>query len=116
MLAAIFPWREGRMQREILAAEQALLFTGDEQHHHRTPRPLRQRREGARHGQELRTPGGIVLGAVVDLVAGLVRLADAEVIVVRAVNHHFVLELRIAARQHARHVGVRTRETGVIEA
>ena len=49
-------------------------------------------------------PDGVVLGAVVDLVAGLVRIADAEVIVVRGIDHHFVLELRIAARQHTRHV------------
>ena len=49
-------------------------------------------------------PDGVVLGAVVDLVAGRVGLADAEVIVVRGVDHHLVLELRIAARQQARDV------------
>ena len=68
----------------------------------RAPRPLGQRRHGARDGQHLRAARGIVLGAVVDLVAGLVRLADAEVIVVRGVDDHLVLELRIAARQQRR--------------
>ena len=46
-------------------------------------------------------PDGVVFGAVVDVVARRVGLADAEVVVVRGVDDDLVLELGIAARQQA---------------
>jgi hypothetical protein len=80
-------------------------------HEHRTPRTLGQRGHGARDREQLRAARRIVFRAVVDLVAGRVRLADAEVIVVRGVDDHFVLELRVAAGSTPATFAVRTRET-----
>src|SRR6185436_12722710 len=100
-IGGYLPGRKGRVQRVVLAAQQSLLLARDEQYEDGATRPLGQRGKGARDGQQLRTAGGIVLGAVVDLVPGLVWLTDAEVIVVRGIDHHFVFQLRIAAGQQA---------------
>src|SRR6185503_3639072 len=72
----------GRVLGEVLRAQQSLLLGGDEADHHRAPRRLGQRLEGARDGEDLGAAGGVVAGAVVDGVAGGVRVADAEVVVV----------------------------------
>ncbi len=65
----------------------------------------RQRGEGLGDGQQLGAAGGVVHGAVVDLVALGVGLADAQVVVVGGVEHHLVLAARDRSRQQAEDVG-----------
>ena len=57
----------------------------------------------ARHFQQDAAAGGVVVGAVVDVVARHFG-TNAEVVVVRGVHDGFVFELGVGARQHGDHV------------
>ncbi len=63
--------------------------------------PAGEIREGTGHGEHLRHRNTVVEGAVVDHIAGLVGLADAEVIVVGGQDHDLVAELGVGAPEDA---------------
>ena len=94
----------GRMAREVVGAEQPALLGGDEQEQDRAPRPGRQRRIGARDVEHDRHARGVVVRAVVDVVA-VHRHAAPEVIHVGDVDDVFVLERRVAALEARDEVG-----------
>ena len=89
------------MGRVVLGAEQTLLLGGDEEEEDRTPRALGQGGERLRQGEELGAAGGVVERAVVDRVALLVGCGDTEMVVVGGVDHDFLAEAGIRARQQA---------------
>src|SRR5690606_12879857 len=79
-----FSRRNCRMRREVLRAEEPLLFGTDEQQHDRSPRRFGQSRESRADLEHHTDAARIVARTVVDAVRGIarIRLTLAEVIVV----------------------------------
>ena len=89
------------IQRELrveLRAEQPLFLGGDSKEHDRTFGCGFNRLEGARNFKHAGRAAGVVHRTVVDRITVTRRIGHAEVIPVRGVDHKFVLEHRIAAR------------------
>ena len=93
-----------RMAREVVGAEQPALLGRHEQEQDGAPRPRRQRRIGARHVEHDRDARGVVVRAVVDIVA-VHRHAAPEVVHVGDVDDVFVLEGGVAALEARHQVG-----------
>jgi hypothetical protein len=90
--------RVERLLRVVAGAEQAFLFGGQGEEEQAALRPLGrgQGGEGLRQFDERRGAGGVVVGAVENLVAGQPRVA-AEVVPVRGVDDVFMRAGRIGA-------------------
>src|SRR4051794_16653284 len=78
-----------RVGRIIFAAEQALLFGSDGQEHNRTIGPGTAG-EGARLLDHVSDSGAVVDGPIIDVVAVGIRLADAEMVPMRAIDQRLV--------------------------
>ncbi len=87
----------------IFCAEQPLLLSRQRRKQNRAPGFLPQPGERPGDFQKAGGAGGVIDGAVVDLVAGQ-GLVPAKVVPVGGIDHVLVLELRIAALQLRDHV------------
>ena len=92
-----------RVLRVVLRSEQPLFFGGHEHKQNRAPRRFGQRSECTRDGKDLSDPCSVVASAIVDSIAARIRLADAQVVVVRGVDDGLLRQHRIAAGQRAAH-------------
>ena len=88
--------RHRRVAREVVGAQQAPLLGRHEQEQRRAPAPRRQRRGGMRDLEHDRHAGGVVVRAVVDVVA-VHRDPAPEVIDMGDVDHVLGLQLGVAA-------------------
>ena len=93
-----------RVAREVVGAEESPLLGGHEQEQDGAPRRRRQRRIGARDLEHDRDARGVVVRAVVDVVA-VHRDAAPEVIHVGDVDDVLVLERRVAPLEACDEVG-----------
>ncbi len=98
-----FPGGNGRMLAEIFGTEQSLLFCGHGRENHRATGAGLSLRENARQLQHDTAAGGVVAGAVVNVVSWHFG-ADAEVVIVRGVDDGFVFQFGIRAGEHADYV------------
>src|SRR5215469_2308612 len=87
------------MFAQVFGAEQPLLLCSDGGKQDRAPRLLRALAEGANQLEQDATTGGVVVRAVIDIVARHVG-ANAQVIVVRGVEDGLVFKLQVRAGQH----------------
>src|SRR5579859_7971264 len=91
------------MLSQILRSEKPLLLSGHGREQYGAPWPASRRSEGTRNFQQDAASGGIIVGAVEDVVAGHIR-TDAEMIVVRGVENGFVGSLAVRAGQDGHYV------------
>jgi hypothetical protein len=91
------------MLAQILGAQQSLLLRRDCGEKYRAARPILGDAKGASQLEQDAAAGGVISGAVVNVVAGHVW-ANAEVIVVRGVHYGFVFQFAVGTGQHRQHV------------
>jgi hypothetical protein len=96
--------RNGRVLGEIVASEEAHLFAGDGEEHHRATRPRGEAGERARDLEQRRHARGVVQHAVVDRIAAD-RLADSEVIQVRGEEDELAAEPGVGSPEDTGDVG-----------
>src|SRR5262252_9064721 len=91
------------MLAEVFGAEQSLLFGGDGGEQDRAARLLLGLAEGAGQFEQDSAAGGVVVGAVVDVVTRHIG-TNTKMVVVRGVEDGLVLQLAVDARQHSNDV------------